>query len=111
MKYSVATLAAIGVAVCSALTGPARAQLVVGGETIADAKLFDAAKKEGHLLHYGTYPAEDAVVMDGTKEIAIHPVGHLAMSWDHRAFDGAYAAGFLVKIKETLETRDWSAEL
>ncbi len=31
--------------------------------------------------------------------------------WDHRAFDGAYAAGFLVKIKETLETRDWSAEL
>jgi len=33
------------------------------------------------------------------------------MAWDHRAFDGAYAAGFLVKIKEALETRDWSAEL
>ena len=32
-------------------------------------------------------------------------------AWDHRAFDGAYAAGFLVKIKEDLETRDWSAEL
>ncbi len=47
----------------------------------------------------------------GGEAIAIHPVGNLAMSWDHRAFDGAYAAGFLVKIKEILETRDWSAEL
>ena len=48
---------------------------------------------------------------DGGEGIAIHPVGNLAMSWDHRAFDGAYAAGFLVKIKHVLETRDWSAEL
>ena len=48
---------------------------------------------------------------DGGEGIAIHPVGNLAMSWDHRAFDGAYAAGFLVKIKQALETRDWSAEL
>ncbi len=48
---------------------------------------------------------------DGSDTIAIHPVGNLAMSWDHRAFDGAYAAGFLVKVKQILETRDWSAEL
>jgi 2-oxoglutarate dehydrogenase E2 component (dihydrolipoamide succinyltransferase) len=48
---------------------------------------------------------------DGGEGIGIHPVGNLAMSWDHRAFDGAYAAGFLVKIKQVLETRDWSAEL
>jgi pyruvate dehydrogenase E2 component (dihydrolipoyllysine-residue acetyltransferase) len=48
---------------------------------------------------------------DGGEGIAIHPVGNLAMSWDHRAFDGAYAAGFLVKVKELLETRDWDAEL
>ena len=48
---------------------------------------------------------------DGGEGIAIHPVGNLAMSWDHRAFDGAYAAGFLVKLKHVLETRDWSAEL
>jgi len=54
------------------------------------------------------------VVIDvpgGGESIAIHPVGHLAMSWDHRAFDGAYAAGFLVKVKEILETRDWSSEV
>jgi 2-oxoglutarate dehydrogenase E2 component (dihydrolipoamide succinyltransferase) len=48
---------------------------------------------------------------DGGEAIVIHPVGNLAMSWDHRAFDGAYAAGFLVRIKHELETRDWSAEL
>jgi pyruvate dehydrogenase E2 component (dihydrolipoamide acetyltransferase) len=48
---------------------------------------------------------------DGGEAIAIHPVGKLAMSWDHRAFDGAYAAGFLSRAKEILETRDWSAEL
>jgi 2-oxoglutarate dehydrogenase E2 component (dihydrolipoamide succinyltransferase) len=48
---------------------------------------------------------------DGGESIAIHPVGKLAMSWDHRAFDGAYAAGFLSRAKEILETRDWSAEL
>ncbi len=47
----------------------------------------------------------------GGEGIAIHPVGNLAMSWDHRAFDGAYAAGFLVKVKEILEHRDWNAEL
>ncbi len=47
----------------------------------------------------------------GGDAIAIHPVGHLVMSWDHRAFDGAYAAAFLAHIKDILETRDWSAEL
>ncbi len=47
----------------------------------------------------------------GLEGIAIHPVGNLAMSWDHRAFDGAYAAGFLVKVKQELEQRDWSSEL
>ena len=33
---------------------------------------------------------------DGSEGIAVHPVGNLAMSWDHRAFDGAYAANFLL---------------
>ena len=52
-----------------------------------------------------------ARLSDGTESIAIHPVGNLAMSWDHRAFDGAYAAGFLSKVKRVLETQDWSAEI
>ncbi|MBV1893068.1 MAG: 2-oxoglutarate dehydrogenase, E2 component, dihydrolipoamide succinyltransferase [Ilumatobacteraceae bacterium] len=48
---------------------------------------------------------------DGGEAIAIHPVGNLAMAWDHRAFDGAYAARFLKRVKEILETKDWSTEL
>ena len=49
--------------------------------------------------------------VDGSESIAIHSVGMLAMSWDHRAFDGAYAAAFLRDVKEIIETRDWEAEL
>jgi len=48
---------------------------------------------------------------DGGDALAIHSVGVLALAWDHRAFDGAYAAGFLHAIREVLETRDWEAEL
>ena len=47
----------------------------------------------------------------GNESIAIHSVGVLAMAWDHRAFDGAYAAAFLHRVKEIIETRDWEAEV
>jgi pyruvate dehydrogenase E2 component (dihydrolipoamide acetyltransferase) len=47
----------------------------------------------------------------GGESIAIHSVGLLAMSWDHRAFDGGYAAAFLREVKQILETREWEAEL
>ena len=47
----------------------------------------------------------------GNESIAIHSVGVLAMAWDHRAFDGAYAAAFLHRVKELIETRDWEAEI
>ena len=48
---------------------------------------------------------------DGEDSIAIHHVGVLALAWDHRAFDGAYAASFLNEVRIVLETRDWDAEL
>ncbi len=48
---------------------------------------------------------------DGTDAIAIHPVGLLALTFDHRAFDGAYAAAFVSRVRQILETRDWSQEL
>jgi 2-oxoglutarate dehydrogenase E2 component (dihydrolipoamide succinyltransferase) len=48
---------------------------------------------------------------DGSESIAIHPVGNLSMSWDHRAFDGAYSGRFLARVKQILESQDWSAEL
>ncbi len=47
----------------------------------------------------------------GNESIAIHSVGVLAMAWDHRAIDGAYAAAFLARVKEIIETRDWESEL
>ena len=48
---------------------------------------------------------------DGGESIAIHSVGNITLTWDHRAFDGAYAASFLARVKEIIETRDWAAEL
>jgi 2-oxoglutarate dehydrogenase E2 component (dihydrolipoamide succinyltransferase) len=48
---------------------------------------------------------------DGSEAIAIHAVGNLTLGWDHRAFDGAYAASFLARVREILETRDWEPEL
>ena len=35
----------------------------------------------------------------------------LALTFDHRAIDGGYAARFLTAVKEIIETRDWTAEL
>jgi 2-oxoglutarate dehydrogenase E2 component (dihydrolipoamide succinyltransferase) len=43
--------------------------------------------------------------------IAVHHVGFLSLAWDHRAFDGAYAASFLNALRVELETHDWEAEL
>jgi pyruvate dehydrogenase E2 component (dihydrolipoamide acetyltransferase) len=47
----------------------------------------------------------------GNESIAIHSVGVLGLAWDHRAFDGAYAAAFMHRVKEIIETRDWEAEV
>ena len=47
----------------------------------------------------------------GNESIAIHSVGVLALAWDHRAFDGAYAAAFLDRIRTIIESRDWETEI
>jgi 2-oxoglutarate dehydrogenase E2 component (dihydrolipoamide succinyltransferase) len=43
--------------------------------------------------------------------ITVRPVGVVGQSFDHRAFDGAYSASFLRKLKSIIETRDWASEL
>ena len=48
---------------------------------------------------------------DGEDSLAIRHVGILALTWDHRAFDGAYAAAFLKAMKDEIQGRDWGAEL
>lgn len=47
---------------------------------------------------------------DGDR-IEVRPIGVLAQSFDHRAFDGAYSAAFLRRLKQEIEERDWLAEL
>ena len=42
---------------------------------------------------------------------ALGDVGLLALTFDHRAFDGAYAAAFVSRVRQILETRDWAQEL
>lgn len=45
--------------------------------------------------------------VDGEDAIVIRPVMHLALSYDHRAVDGAPANGFLHRVKELLEEAEF----
>jgi pyruvate dehydrogenase E2 component (dihydrolipoyllysine-residue acetyltransferase) len=52
------------------------------------------------------------VVNHGHDEaIAIHSIGLVALTFDHRVIDGAYAARFLMRFAEIIATRDWANEL
>jgi 2-oxoglutarate dehydrogenase E2 component (dihydrolipoamide succinyltransferase) len=51
------------------------------------------------------------VVVDARGKLGIAPIGHLCLTFDHRAIDGAYAGAFLEHLRTAIETRDWSAEL
>jgi pyruvate dehydrogenase E2 component (dihydrolipoamide acetyltransferase) len=48
---------------------------------------------------------------DGSEAITIHSVGLLALTFDHRAVDGAYVARFLKRMAEILNTREWESDL
>ena len=48
---------------------------------------------------------------DGSESIAIHSMGNLALTFDHRAIDGAYAARYLHRMGEILASHDWAADL
>ena len=39
----------------------------------------------------------------GDWTVAVHPVGNLSLTFDHRAYDGAYAAAFLARVRDILE--------
>lgn len=43
--------------------------------------------------------------------VAARTAGIVGQSFDHRAFDGAYAASFLSRLKQVLETHDWTGEI
>jgi 2-oxoglutarate dehydrogenase E2 component (dihydrolipoamide succinyltransferase) len=45
--------------------------------------------------------------VDGEDALVIRPVMHLALSYDHRAVDGAPANGFLHRVRELLERAEF----
>jgi 2-oxoglutarate dehydrogenase E2 component (dihydrolipoamide succinyltransferase) len=45
--------------------------------------------------------------VDGSDAIVIRPIMHLALSYDHRAVDGAPANAFLHRVRELLEEADF----
>jgi 2-oxoglutarate dehydrogenase E2 component (dihydrolipoamide succinyltransferase) len=61
---------------------------------------FDAVTKRPVAVDTG---AGDALVA--------RPVALVGQSFDHRAMDGAYSAAFLARLREIVETADWTAEL
>jgi pyruvate dehydrogenase E2 component (dihydrolipoyllysine-residue acetyltransferase) len=42
--------------------------------------------------------------------VAPRMIGMIGQSFDHRAFDGAYSAAFLSRLKQILETQSWNDE-
>jgi pyruvate/2-oxoglutarate dehydrogenase complex dihydrolipoamide acyltransferase (E2) component len=61
---------------------------------------FDAVRKRAVVVETANGDA-----------IAARPMAVVGQSFDHRAFDGAYSAAFLQRLKMIIETRDWSGEL
>ncbi|HKJ25721.1 MAG TPA: dihydrolipoamide acetyltransferase family protein [Myxococcota bacterium] len=45
--------------------------------------------------------------LDGSDALVIRPMMHLALSYDHRAVDGAPANGFLFRVRELLEEAEF----
>jgi pyruvate/2-oxoglutarate dehydrogenase complex dihydrolipoamide acyltransferase (E2) component len=43
--------------------------------------------------------------------VAPRMIGMIGQSFDHRAFDGAYSAAFLARLKQIVETRNWDEEI
>ena len=48
---------------------------------------------------------------DGSEAIAIHSIGLVALTFDHRAVDGAYAARFLARLAGLMHETDWASLL
>lgn len=64
------------------------------------------------VLSFDAVTKRPVVVDTGAGEaVMARPVALVGQSFDHRAMDGAYSAAFLSRLKQIVETTDWSAEL
>lgn len=63
------------------------------------------------ILDIGAIVKRAVVVEDeyGNDAVAIRPIMHLGLSYDHRVIDGAYAAQFMRDLKQSLESWDEAA--
>jgi pyruvate dehydrogenase E2 component (dihydrolipoamide acetyltransferase) len=65
----------------------------------------------GQAAIVGFEAIEKRVVVTDDDSLAIRSMGFLSLSWDHRIIDGAEAARFLARLKENIETTDFSSDL
>jgi pyruvate dehydrogenase E2 component (dihydrolipoamide acetyltransferase) len=66
------------------------------------------AQPQTAILAFDAIEKRPVVIDDA---IAIRLMAYLSMSWDHRVIDGALAAQFLARVRQNLETWDFSEDL
>lgn len=82
------------------VSNPGRKGNLVGGAIISQPNVG--------ILRLGTIKKRVVVIEhDGDDLMAIHPVMHMALTYDHRVVDGVHANGFLFRIAEILESGDF----
>ena len=119
------TLSEIGRSVSEA-AGKARARQLVPDDLAGGTFTVTNAGQYGTLLQFPIINQPQVAILstdgvarkpvavtdgDGAETVAVHSVGVLALAWDHRAFDGAYAAAGLRHLRTVIETHDWESEL
>lgn len=83
------------------ISNPGRRGNLVGGAIISQPNVG--------ILRTGEIKKRVVVVEhEGEDLMAIHPVMHMALSYDHRIVDGVEANGFLYRVTEILEQADFS---
>lgn len=82
------------------VSNPGRRGNLVGGAIISQPNVG--------ILRLGTIKKRVVVIEhDGEDVMAIHPVMHMALTYDHRVVDGVHANGFLYRVSEILEYGDF----
>jgi len=82
------------------VSNPGRRGNLVGGAIISQPNVG--------ILRLGTIKKRVVVIEhEGEDLMAIHPVMHMALTYDHRVVDGVHANGFLYRIGEILEYGDF----
>jgi len=82
------------------VSNPGRRGNLVGGAIISQPNVA--------ILRLGTVKKRVVVIEhEGEDLMAIHPVMHMALTYDHRVVDGVHANGFLYRIAEILEYGDF----